>query len=137
MATYAELIAEFPLRPIRTDRQLDRASRLAFRLAAGPRLSREAADYLEVLSQLIETYEAEHHPIESEATPRELLQFLIDESGQTLSQVAAETGIQVSTLSEILHGKREMNVEHIRRLAARFCVEPGLFIALAAPAGAR
>lgn len=137
MATYAELIAEFPLRPIRTDRQLDRASNLAFRLAAERRLSREAADYLEVLSQLIETYEAERHPIEPDQAPRELLQFLIEESGSTLSQVAAQTGIKVSTLSEITRGKRELNVQHIRRLAARFRVEPGLFIAAGTPAGAR
>jgi len=128
MPRYAELTKEFALRPIRTERQLDRAARVALRLAALPRLTRDAEDYLEVLDHLIETYEAQHHPVETDAKPVDLLQFLIEENGLTLSQLAIETGINVSTLSEILHGKRELNVQHIARLAARFRVEPGLFI---------
>lgn len=127
MPTYAELIAAFPLRPIRSERQLDRAGRLAFRLAARERLTRSERDYLDVLTHLIEAYEEEHHSVEHAASPRELLQFLIDENGLTLSGLANETGIKVSTLSEILHGKRDLNVQHIARLAARFHVDPGLF----------
>ena len=128
MPSYSELIAAFPLRPIRSERQLDRAGRLAFRLASQERLGRDEQDYLDVLTQLIEVYEDEHHAIEHAASPRELLRFLIEENGLTLSRLAAETGIHVSTLSEILHGKRELNVQHIARLAARFRVDPGLFI---------
>lgn len=128
MPSYAELIAEFPLRPIRSERQLDLAGQLAFRMASRARLTRDEQDYLDVLTYLIEVYEDERHAIEPAASPRELLQFLIDENGLTLSRLAAETGIKVSTLSEILHGKRELNVQHIARLAARFRVDPGLFI---------
>lgn len=128
MPTYAELIAQFPLRPIRSERQLDRAGNLAFRLAARDRLTRDEGDYLDVLTHLIEAYEEEHHAVGHASSPRELLRFLIDENGLTLSRLASETGIKVSTLSEILHGKRDLNVQHIARLAARFHVEPGLFI---------
>ncbi|MBL8852009.1 MAG: helix-turn-helix domain-containing protein [Planctomycetaceae bacterium] len=128
MPSYSELIVEFPLRPIRTERQLDQAARLAFQLASRERLTRGEQDYLDVLTHLIELYESQHHPIDHPAPPRALLQFLIDENGLTLSRLATETGIKVSTLSEILHGKRELNVQHIARLAARFRVEPGLFI---------
>lgn len=126
---YDELIAEFPLRPLRSEKQLDRASELAFRLAARPKRSRDEQDYLDVLSDLIRVYEAEHHSIEPTGDAREMLQFLIDENALTLSALAAETGIQVSTLSEILHGKRALNVQQIVRLCARFHVQPGLFIA--------
>lgn len=128
MPSYAELIADFPLRPLRSERQLDHASRLAFGLASRERLSRGEQDYLDVLTHLIEIYENEHHAIEPSASPRELLQFLIDENNLTLSRLAAETNIKVSTLSEILHGRRELNVKHIASLAARFRVDPGLFI---------
>jgi HTH-type transcriptional regulator / antitoxin HigA len=128
MPNYSELIAEFPLRPIRSERQLDLAGRLAFRLASRARLSRGEQNYLDVLTHLIEIYEEEHHGIEADVSPRELLRFLIDENGLTLSRLATETGIKVSTLSEILHGKRELNVQHIALLAARFRVNPGLFI---------
>jgi HTH-type transcriptional regulator / antitoxin HigA len=128
MSEYSELINRFSLRPIRSERQLDRAGRLAFELAARKRLNRDEQDYLDVLTQLIEVYEDEHHTIEADASPREILRFLIDENGLTLSRLATETGIKVSTLSEILHGKRELNVQHIARLSARFRVEPGLFV---------
>lgn len=122
------MIEKLPLRPIRSDRQWGRASKLAIRLATQPRLNRDAQDYLEVLSQLIAAYEGMHHSIEPDASPREMLQFLIDENGLTLTQLAAEAGIPASTLSGILQGKREFKVQHIARLAARFQVEPNLFI---------
>lgn len=132
MATYPELIEQFPLRPIRSERQLDRATRLAFQLASGKRLSRGEQDYLDVLTHLIEVYEDAQHSIGPDASPQELLGFLIEENGLTLSRLAKETGIHVSTLSEILHGKRDFNVQQISRLAARFRVDPGLFIEPAA-----
>jgi len=128
MSEYAELTDRFQLRPIRSERQLDQASRLAFELATRRRLSRDAQDYLDVLTHLIEVYEEANHSIDPLASPREILRFLIDENELTLSQLADETGIQVSTISEILHGKREFNVQHIARLSARFRVEPGLFV---------
>jgi HTH-type transcriptional regulator / antitoxin HigA len=129
MPTYTDLVAEFPLRPIRSERQLKQACALAGRLAVCGRLSRDAQDYLTVLSGIIETYEDKHHAIDdSQVSPREALEFLIETNGLTLSKLAAETGIQVSTLSDILHGKRELNLDHVRRLARRFGVDPGLFI---------
>jgi HTH-type transcriptional regulator / antitoxin HigA len=126
--SYHELIREFPLRPIRSDRQLDRASRIAFRLAARQRLSRDERDYLDVLSDLIEKYEDEHHSIDPALSGRQALAFLVEENGLTLSQLASETGIQVSTLSEILNGKRSLSLKHVERLCAYFRVEPGLFV---------
>jgi HTH-type transcriptional regulator/antitoxin HigA len=47
---YQELMQEFPLRPIRSDRQLDRADGIVFRLTAQKSLTRGEQDYLEVLS---------------------------------------------------------------------------------------
>ena len=131
MATYDDLVSEFPLRPLRKDRQLKRASELANRLAVQPRLSRDAQDYLEVLSQIIEVYENEQHRIDdSSVSPRDMLEFLMERHGLTLSRLAAETGIKGSTLSNILHGKRELNLDHVRRLSRRFGVDPRVFIDL-------
>jgi HTH-type transcriptional regulator / antitoxin HigA len=129
MATrsFEDLMQEFPLRPIRTDRQLDRAGAIAFKLAARKSLSRDERDYLDVLSGLIERYEDEHHAVPS-VSGREALAFLIDENDLTLSKLAAETGIKVSTISEVLRGKRELSLRHVQRLCAYFRVDPGLFI---------
>ena len=51
------------IRPIRTERDLDRALMLVAELMDAPAASREA-EVLDVLSTLIETYEREHHPID-------------------------------------------------------------------------
>lgn len=125
---YHELIHEFSLRPIRSERQLERAGKMAFRLAAQKSLSRGEADYLEVLSDLIEKHEDEHHGIEATLCGREALAYLIEENNLTLSQLATETEIKVSTLSEIMHEKRELSLNHVRKLCAFFRVEPGLFV---------
>ena len=125
---YQELVQEFPLRPLRSDRQLDRAGRIVFRLAAQKSLSRGEQDYLEVLSDLIEKYEDEHHGIDTTLSGRDALKYLIEENDLTLSRLAAETQIKVSTLSEILGGKRELSLNHVRKLCAYFRVDPGLFV---------
>src|SRR4051794_17803450 len=119
--TYASLLAEFPLRPIRSDRQLNLACDLAGRLALVPRLTRNAQDYLEVLSQIIEAYEDQHYTIDdSRITPRDMLAFLIENHALTLRALAEQTGIPVSALSAIHQGRRDFTLDHVRRLSRRF-----------------
>lgn len=127
--TYAELTAAFPLRPIRSERQLKEACDLANRLALRRRLSRDSQDYLHVLSQIIESYEDEQHAIDdSLVTPRDMLAFLMESHELTASQLAGETGIPVATVSALLRGSRDFTLDHVRRLSRRFAVEPGIFI---------
>ena len=133
---YARLIAELPLRSIRSDRVADRAGRLAFQLATQAKLARDEQDYLDVLTALIEAYEEEHHPIPDVDSPREILRFLLEENGLTRTQLSAETGIAISTLSELLSGRRDFNVQHIAKLSHRFSVDPGLWISSMAHADA-
>lgn len=126
---YAELIAEFPLRPIRSERQLKQACDVAGRLALQRRLSRDAQDYLDVLSHIIEAYEDEHHAIDdSEVSARDMLAFLIENHNLTLKQLAHETGLAVSAVSALLRGDRDFTLEHVRRFSRRFAVDPRLFI---------
>jgi HTH-type transcriptional regulator/antitoxin HigA len=58
----------------------------------------------------------------------DLLRYLIEEHDLTLSELAVATGIKVSTLSEILAGKRRLNLQHVTKLARHFLVSPSLFI---------
>src|SRR5262249_38713181 len=75
---YFELVRHFPLRPIRSERELDHAIEVIDELIAREDRSRAEDDYLDVLSDLVEKYESEHHPI-PDASPVEMLQFLIEE----------------------------------------------------------
>ena len=80
---------------------------------------------LDTLGTLIQAYEEEHYPI-PEVNGAEVLRFLMDEHGLTQSDLP-EVGSQ-GVVSEILNGKRELNVRQIRVLAERFNVSASAFV---------
>ncbi len=124
---YMELIEHFSLRPIRSERELTNATRIASELAVKTKLTRDERDYLDVLSDLIERYEDEHHRIAVVTGPR-LLAFLLEENGISQAQLARETGIAKSTISAVLKGRRRFSLSHIETLCSRFKLEPGAFL---------
>ena len=80
---------------------------------------------LDTLGTLIHAYEEEHYPI-PDATGADVLRFLMDEHGLTQSDLP-EVGSQ-GVVSEILNGKRELNVRQIRSLAHKFGVSSAVFV---------
>jgi HTH-type transcriptional regulator/antitoxin HigA len=122
-----QLVEQFPLRPIRSASDLAKATAVAGRLAVNRRLTRDEQDYLDVLSDLIERYEDEHHRIEPRSGS-ELLAFLLQENGLSQAQLARETGIAKSTLCAVLNGKLALSVAHVTALGRRFRLEPGAFL---------
>lgn len=80
---------------------------------------------LDTLGTLIHAYEEEHFPIPV-STGADVLRFLMDEHGLTQSDLS-EIGSQ-GVVSEILHGKRELNVRQIRALANKFKVSAAAFV---------
>ncbi len=80
---------------------------------------------LDTLGTLIQVYEEEHYPI-PEANGIGVLNFLMDEHGLNQSDLI-EVGSQ-GVVSEILNGKRELNVRQIRALAKRFKVSAAAFV---------
>lgn len=81
--------------------------------------------FIETLSILIEAYDAEHHAL-ADASGLEVLKYLMEEHGLTQSELP-EIGSQ-GVVSEVLRGKRELNVHQIQKLAARFHVSPAAFL---------
>lgn len=129
--SYLALVQEFPLRPLRSERDLDRAVEMIDALLARRRLDAGERDYLDVLSDLVESYEEHHHPIEP-ASDAEMLAFLLDIKQLRQNDLASATGIASSTISEVLAGKRHLTRQHIEKLAAHFRVDPGVFLGGAA-----
>ncbi len=82
-------------------------------------------DLVDTLGTLIYTYEQVHHPIRSQ-TGADVLRFLMDEHGLIQSDLP-EIGSQ-GVVSEVLNGKRELNVRQVRALAKRFSVSPAVFV---------
>ncbi|HEX4614176.1 MAG TPA: helix-turn-helix domain-containing protein [Urbifossiella sp.] len=123
---YLELVRRFPLRPLRTDADLDAAVAVLDDLTDRDDLTPPEQDYLDVLTDLVEAYEAVAVPV-TPVGDAELLRFLIESKGVTQAQVAAGAGLAVSTVSELLSGKRKLNRGQIGKLARYFNVGPGAF----------
>ena len=126
-ALYMDLIARFPLRPLRSDRDLDRAAKIANALAIRDDLTQGETDYLDVLTDMIEKYEDIHYPVQ-DASGVELLRFLLSEQGKPQAEVARELGMSPSTISEILSGKRDFGRKYIEVFSRYFCVSPATFL---------
>jgi len=124
---YLELIHVFPLRPIRSDKELSDAIGVIDGLLDQKRLVAEEQDYLDVLSGLVERYEKEQHPMPA-VSDAEMLRHLIEAKNVTQVQVARATGIAESTISAVLAGNRRLNREHIEKLARYFHVGARAFL---------
>jgi HTH-type transcriptional regulator/antitoxin HigA len=124
---YLNLVRRFPLRPLRTDADLDAAIAVIDALIDRPALTTPEQDYVDVLSDLVEAAETEMVPMKP-VGDAELLRFLIEQKGVTQAGAAAGAGIAESTISEVLAGKRKLNRAQITKLARYFHVEPGAFL---------
>jgi HTH-type transcriptional regulator / antitoxin HigA len=124
---YLEWIRRFPLRPIRSDRELKHALAVIDQLLDQARLAGEERDYLDVLSTLVENYEGQHRPMPP-VSDAEMLRHLVEAKNVTQVQVARATGIAESTISAVLAGNRRLSRNHIEKLARYFHVGPSAFL---------
>lgn len=126
-ARYLELLEKFPLRPIQSEADLDAATEVIHELIDQKSRSKAEEDYLDILSRVVEQYEEVHYPLED--TPaHEMLAELMESNQYTQAQVAKGAKIAVSTVSEILSGKRKMTRGQIEKLSQFFKVSPAVFL---------
>src|SRR4051812_2108143 len=88
---YLELVRRFPLRPLRADADLDAAVAIVDALIDQDELSPPEQDYLDVLSDLVEAYEATAVPMRP-VGDAEMLRFLIEQKGVSQVEVARKAG---------------------------------------------
>ncbi|HKI38178.1 MAG TPA: helix-turn-helix domain-containing protein [Gemmataceae bacterium] len=123
---YLALVIQFPLRPLRTEDDLDRAIAVIDSLLDRDPLAPEEEDYLDVLSDLVERYESAEHP-QGPVSDADMLRHLIEAKEVTQADVAQATGIAESTVSAVLSGKQKLSRSHVGRLARYFAVSPAVF----------
>lgn len=80
---------------------------------------------IDVVSHLIATYE-EHHFEESKVMGVDALKLLMEQ--HELKQKDLNSIISQGVLSEVLSGKRKLNLRQIKKLADYFHVNPATFI---------
>lgn len=83
------------------------------------------ASLMETIGNLIDSYEDSNYQTRH-GTPIETLSFLMKEHGIKQTDLA-EVGSQ-GVVSEILTGKRHLNIRQIKELSSRFNVSPLVFI---------
>jgi HTH-type transcriptional regulator/antitoxin HigA len=85
----------------------------------------QLAPLLETVGNLIEEYENDHF-IQPNSEPIEVLKYLMQENNLTQKDlnILGSQGV----VSEILNGKRELNVRQIKALAEKFKISPSAFI---------
>jgi len=125
LANPTEMIRRGAPHLIHSDEELAKYTEELFKLTAKSRPTPEEEEAIELLTLLIERYEAERYPV-PEADPIDVLRFLLDQNGLSQRDIAAELGSE-STVSLVLSGKRRLNRDHIARLSRRFHVSAAVF----------
>jgi HTH-type transcriptional regulator/antitoxin HigA len=127
---YLDLVRRFPLRAIRNERDHAAAGRMLNRLLGRrqPPLSHGEGQYLDALIELSKAYESQAHLFTFEKMqPIEIVRYLMEQNDMNTADLGKILGNKTAA-SLVLSGKRELSKGHIRKLAARFKVEPGLFL---------
>ncbi|MDB5387578.1 MAG: helix-turn-helix domain protein [Planctomycetaceae bacterium] len=126
--SYMELVSDFPLASIKSERHLVEAQRVMDGLLGRSALDEGEVTYLDALSDLVGAYEDEHHAIEP-ASDAEMLRHLMDAKGVSQIQLSRDTGLPKSTISEVLAGKKPFSRHVIHKLAEYFHVNTGILAA--------
>lgn len=116
-----------PVLAIRTENDYDRAVERLNQLVdeVGTNEAHPLYELLDTLGTLLHAYE-ERYELLPESSGTEALAYLMEEHGLTQSDLS-EVGSQ-GVVSEILNGKRALNVRQMRVLARRFGVAPAVFL---------
>ncbi len=91
----------------------------------GNNQNHKLAPVMETIGNLIENYETQEYKI-NESSPIEALKYLMQEHGLKQSDLK-EIGSQ-GIVSEILTGKRTLNIEQVKKISNKFHVSPLVFI---------
>ncbi len=126
---YGRLLAKYLPRVIETDEEQDRLAGTLLQLTIPAReLSPEEAKLAGLLGRLVEDYEIKARLGQVKRfTPRETLQHLVQDLGLKQVDLIDVFGSQ-SIVSEVLQGRRKINLTQARRLAVRFRLTVDLFI---------
>jgi HTH-type transcriptional regulator/antitoxin HigA len=122
---YAGLLAEVLPHVIHTEKENDRCTRELQKFLGKRKRTREERRITELLTLLIEDFEAKHYSLPP-ATPRDILRHLMESNGLRQVDLVDVFGT-ASIASEVLNGKRALAKSHIEKLSRRFNVSPELF----------
>jgi HTH-type transcriptional regulator/antitoxin HigA len=124
--TYGQLLGRTLPHVIHSDEECERLTNELMRLDESEDHSAEAKELAELLTMLIDEYEARRYAIRK-ASPRQTLQHLMEARNLTQKDLWKTFGSKGIT-SEVFHGKRAISKAQAKKLAKFFHVSAALFI---------
>lgn len=126
LADPVEMIANGAPRVIHNDAELEMYSEALFQLTSLKRPIRAQREAIELLTVLVERYEAERYAI-PRAEPVAVVRFLMQGQGLRQRDLIPQFGSE-SAVSMFLAGQRKLTLDQVRKLASRFKLPADVFI---------
>jgi len=115
------------LKPIKNNKQYEEALARTYSLTQkNIKPDSKESDELEILSMLIKEYENEHYPV-PQPNPLEAIKFRLDQINMSEAELSQILGSR-SRKSEILSGKRKLNLTMIRKLTEKLQIPADVLI---------
>jgi HTH-type transcriptional regulator/antitoxin HigA len=124
---YEGLLDRFAPRVIHDERQYQETLQAIEQLMKIAKPKKAHLDFIELLAGLVEDYEATICPAPEVSVPS-ILSHLIEARGATKAEIARQTNINRSLLTDVLAGRRGLSLENMKRLANYFSVDVRVFI---------
>ncbi len=126
LKVYSQLVAEVTPKLIETEDEYDRFLAVAERLTFKQEQTPEESALYDLVTMLVETYEAQHYPIDR-SSPVEVLEHIIESSGIDRSELVGMFGSD-EILERILTGRDLISSTQAKALAERFKLAPQIFL---------
>ncbi len=125
-ANPVEMIAHGAPRTIHNDRELEEYTESLFSLTAKEDPSTDEIEAINLLTLLIEHYEKEHYSIPA-GDPVSVVRHLMEHQELTQRDLIPQFGNE-SAVSMFMNGHREISIDQIRALSARFNLPADVFM---------
>jgi HTH-type transcriptional regulator/antitoxin HigA len=126
LADPVEMIANGAPRVIHNDAELETYSEALFQLTSLKRPNLAQREAIELLTLLVERYEAERYAIPA-AEPIAVLRFLMQGQGLKQRDLIPQFGSE-SAVSMFLTGQRKLTLDQVRKLCLRFKLPADVFM---------
>ncbi len=125
LQVYSQLVAQVTPKIIETEDEYEQFLAVAERLTFKQEQTPEESALYDLVTMLVEIYEAQHYEIEK-SSPVEVLEHIIESSGINEIDLADIFG-SGETLERVLAGRELINTNQAQALAKRFKVSPQIF----------
>ena len=126
LKVYSQLVAKVTPKLIETEDEYERFLAVAEQLTFNQNQTPEESALYDLVTMLVETYEAKHYQIDR-SSPVEVLEHIIESSGIDRSELAEIFGSS-ENLERVLAGRDLINSTQAQALSERFKLSPQIFL---------